>query len=41
MNKYIEERFCTEGLKDGTADITRQCWPTGRSKETEADDDEN
>ena len=30
-----------EGLKDGTVDITRQCWPTGSNEETEADDDEN
>lgn len=29
-----------EGLKDGTVDITRQCWPTGGSKETEAEDEE-
>lgn len=30
-----------EGLKDGTVDIPRQCWPTGGNEETEADDDEN
>ena len=29
-----------EGLKDGTVDITRQCWPTGGNEETEADDEE-
>lgn len=29
-----------EGLKDGTVDITRQCWPTGSNEETEADDEE-
>ena len=29
-----------EGLKDGTVDITRQCWTTGDNEETEADDEE-
>ena len=29
-----------EDLKDGTVDITRQCWPTGGNEETEADDEE-